>query len=1064
MLLRTAVVVLLALLPDGSIANTGTTTTTTTTRYPVPQNGWPEFCKSKNLWEPTANQVADQCTAEHEVGACESSTHGCKWDATAKTCSSVGCANEKEEAACNAIEQCKWSADSHICQNKPPVQDCFIKSERDCLLSREHGCVHYNGKCQSCESLSNTTSCGLVSECQWVASSRKCLSDPEDHTECAPYKTLATCLSKNVCTFIASNDTCVPKDCGAFGAEPLCSAEFCVWKEGDCVPDHLVCSVHSTESACKVLEAECTFYQEDKCYEPRCETAASQADCSPTRAPGCEWKDDKCQKLVETATCLAATSSVMCDDAKAYGCEWITAGCHDKKPDFTSQCTGLNQTACKSNDGCKLEVTDSACKTSNCDTHTTEADCGNDHDCAWNADQHKCAATEAHAAHEDHPPPYNILVIFVIGALGAFFRHNFSDSRIPYTVILFISGATFDGLAKYAISGLQKYVDLADIDPHLLFYIFLPVLIFESAFAVDWFVFKQVLGHCLLLAGPGILCATFLTALIAKYGFWNYGWSWESSLLYGVTLSATDPVAVVALLKELGASPQISTLIEGESLLNDGTAIVIFTVLHQAIAGCTGHIEDEWYQVLGNLIQVAVGGPVLGWVTGWIAVDCLNRVFNDPLIEITTTLVTAYVTFFVAEAYCKVSGVLALVVCGIYMSHRKQCISPEVHHTLHEFWEMSVYLGNTLIFTMAGMIVMGRALDHFQYEDIFYLLITYLGINVIRFFVVKLFSLIYNQFTYKLDTGNMILVAWGGLRGAVGLALALVIAGDERLQMRDEDDPRTILRYKLVFFVAGIVVLTLLLNGISTSWVVKKFKLDQVSDTKKRMMKENFKRLKEGGMDQLEHLKTESALYDVNWLQAEKWVFQDMHDPYNQDEDVFGEGDQHAEAVMHYFKIMHSSVWDQNEEGLLDGDAVRFLLAEINEREKLAKKKEKDLLMQPAIISATDSTVNLTDPASPMGSPISRDPKNMSDRIQCDIQYLDTGRTITFYLTPSSTVLKLKQKIYSEENIPIALQKLARPAEANRKLEDNESVAALMDFAVCKKKKKKIEYRSCTSR
>ena len=1021
--------------------------TTTNDLIPEPAKGWPEYCKRNNLWRPTAKEQTDVCGTAKDKSACEHMTNGCAWDDHASSCASAGCAKVKDQPGCDAKTQCRWNGGSHICENMPLVPNCDAMTEHDCITNRAHGCVYVDHVgCQSCASMTNLTSCLTVTECEWV-SSMKCLPDHSDHTDCSK-QVEADCKTAHACDWIAANSTCGAKDCSQYSTSTDCTTEHCLWKEGDCGPGKLDCSLHSHQASCKLLEAECTYYDTSKCHEPRCETAASSRSCLLMQ--GCEWDATKhiCNNKAETSACKAAAVKADCDAEASKGCKWVDMGCHTKEPEFFSVCTGLNQTSCS--DGCKWEESDSACKTSECDHYATEPECKLNHACSWNTDQHKCTAEEEHAGsheHAEHPPPYNILVIFVIGALGAFFRHNFSDSPIPYTVILFVAGAVFDGLAKYAISGLQKYVDLADIDPHLLFYIFLPVLIFESAFAVDWFVFKQVLGHCLLLAGPGICVATFLTALIAKYAFWNYNWSWEAALLFGVTLSATDPVAVVALLKELGASPQISTLIEGESLLNDGTAIVIFTVLHQAVAGCSGHIEDEWYMVFLNLIRVAVGGPVLGWVTGAVAVDCLNRVFNDPLIEITTTLVTAYVTFFVAEAYCKVSGVLALVVCGIYMSHRKQCISPEVHHTLHEFWEMAVYLGNTLIFTMAGMIVMGRALDHFQIEDLFFLIITYVSINAVRFFVVKTFSIVYNNFAYKLDAGNMILVAWGGLRGAVGLALALIIAGDSRLQMRDESDPRTILRYKLVFFVAGIVVLTLLVNGVTTGMVVKRYKLDQVSDTKKRMMKENFRRLKEGGMDQLEDLKTESALYDVNWLAAKKWVFEDMHDPYNQDEDVFGEGDQHAEAVMHYFKIMHSSVWDQNEEGLLDGDAVRFLLAEINEREKLAKKKEKDTLYQPPL--AAGDSVYAPEPASPIpGSPGPRE-VSTGERTQVDVQYKDTGRTIVLHMDPAATVLRLKQKVYNEENIPINQQKLTHTAQQNRKLEDNESIASLTDYTVC---------------
>jgi len=706
-------------------------------------------------------------------------------------------------------------------------------------------------------------------------------------------------------------------------------------------------------------------------------------------------------------------------------------------------CTGKDSSVCESLEGCAWQG-DKNCTITNCSTGLDQTTCEGLMDahgvpaCEWKVDHGvgKCDAMgSAHDGHHAHPPPYNILVIFVIGGLGAFFRHNFADSRLPYTVILFMSGAVFSGLAQWEkMSFLKKFTDLQDIDPHLLFFVFLPVLIYESAFAVDWFVFRTVLGHAVILAGPGIITATGLTGLVARYIF-DYNWTWLMCFLFGVVLSATDPVAVVALLKELGAPAQISTLIEGESLLNDGTAIVFFNVLSSAVAGCSGEITDSWDALLITLLSNVVGGPLLGYACGLVSVFCLGRVFNDPLIEITTSLVTAYVTFFIAEAYCGVSGVLAVVVCGVYMSHRRQCISPEVHHTLHEFWEMAVYLGNTLIFAIAGMIVAGKAFAHVNYLDFVYLLITYIAINVIRLFNLKLFAVFYNRFEYKLEGGNMALVCWGGLRGAVGLALALIIAADPRLGMRDPNDPRTILQNKLVFFGSMIVVLTLLVNGVTTQDLVKHFKLDQVSDTKKRMMKENFRRLKQGGLDQLEDLKTEGALYDVNWLEARRWVFDDMHDPYNKDEEFLGEGDPHAEAIMHYYKIMHSSVWEQNEEGLLDGDAVRFLLKCINDMEKAAKRKEAEQLEAAhSLVSGGKNIAKVAQAEEEEMDPLVPSPGS----IEVAVEYMSGGgRTISLYLHPNSTIHEVKKAIHHEENIPLDQQ---RVFHNSRELENHESL------------------------
>eukprot|EP00756_Hemistasia_phaeocysticola_P014724 Hpha_TRINITY_DN15357_c0_g1::TRINITY_DN15357_c0_g1_i1::g.87985::m.87985 len=998
----------------------GGSTAGTKLELPQGSTGWADFCEELGKWEPAdgrkpaaepcVNNTLDECAKEKN----------CVFEHN-KCMLSHQCFQRQDQEGCGQLHQCLWSPTDNLCRDKVCPD---WGSAADCMANRKTMHCMYNssaGKCLSCGSYGET-SCPM-DMCEWhAAGTASCKNDPMQNIKCGGDLTQG--CSKG-CAW--DGHQCSPFDCTTLATTQDCATEsICQWHTGDCTaPQHLSCGNFSYDEAVCDGEHDCTWYSMARCVAPWClEFENDEIGC--VNAVGCDW--DKTKGKCNTAvSCSGQPTESSC--LSRQGCEWKLRGCHS----HAMTCTGKPSDKCESLEGCEWQGQVN-CSASNCTglNQTACKDYKNDHGteiCTWTAGNSHSPGTCTegpghHDEHHEHPPPYNILVIFVIGGLGAFFRHNFSDSRLPYTVILFMTGAAFAGLAQWEkMSFLKKFTDLQEIDPHLLFYIFLPVLIFESAFAVDWFVFRTVLGHALILAGPGICTATALTGMVAKYIF-DYNWTWLMCLLFGVTLSATDPVAVVALLKELGASPQISTLIEGESLLNDGTAIVFFNILSAAIAGCSGEIEDSWDSLLLEMIKVAGGGPLLGYVCAIVSVFCLGRVFNDPLIEITTSLVTAYVTFFVAEAYFHVSGVLAVVVCGVYMSHRRQCISPEVHHTLHEFWEMAVYLGNTLIFAIAGMIVAGKAFAHVELKDFAYLLITYIAINVIRLVNLKFFACFYNRFDYKLEGGNMALVCWGGLRGAVGLALALIIAGDSRLAMRDPNDPRTILQTKLVFYTAMIVVLTLLVNGVTTQNLVKHFKLDQVSDTKKRMMKENFRRLRQGGLDQLEDLKTEGALYDVNWLEARKWVFDDMRDPYNKDDEFLGEGDPHAEAIMHYYKIMHSSVWEQNEEGLLDGDAVRFLLSKINEKEKAAKKKEAEQLEAAHALVSTGEQQNLSKIAH-AAEEEEMDPLVPSPgTVEVTVEYTAGGRTIVMYLMPTATILQAKKAIYQEENIPLDQQRV----------------------------------------
>lgn len=156
------------------------------------------------------------------------------------------------------------------------------------------------------------------------------------------------------------------------------------------------------------------------------------------------------------------------------------------------------------------------------------------------------------------PLPQNIIIVLLlitpcISRLpAALVRHVLKHTPIPYTVILIVLGLAFGAATNAeALSILQDYTGLARMDPHLMLFVFLPTLIFESAFAMDVHTFRKTIAQAMLLAGPGLMLCTFLTALMARYIF-TYNWSWVTALMFGSVLSATDPVAVVALLKELG--------------------------------------------------------------------------------------------------------------------------------------------------------------------------------------------------------------------------------------------------------------------------------------------------------------------------------------------------------------------------------------------------------------------------------------------------------------------------------------------------------------------------------
>ena len=324
----------------------------------------------------------------------------------------------------------------------------------------------------------------------------------------------------------------------------------------------------------------------------------------------------------------------------------------------------------------------------------------------------------------------------------------------------------------------------SQFDPHLLLLIFLPALIFESAFNSDWHIFKVEFPQVLMMAGPMLLLSTFLSAFMMKYilGYSGDEFPFSAALLFGSIISATDPVAVVCLLKELGASKRLSTMIEGESLLNDGTAMVVFLVVLDIVEG----EEYSVGEIILKFMRLSLGGPLLGLVFGVVITFMLRRIHNDFVLEVNTTIFACFVMFYTAESTgLHVSGILALVALGLYMTKTgKTRISAESEHSVHHIWGYFGFIAETTIFILTGVIMGDRAMQPENTTgavDYFKMLASYVILHIIRFFCILVCWPILRRMGYGMTFKEVVLCSYAGLRGAVGMSLALMVAASDKI-------------------------------------------------------------------------------------------------------------------------------------------------------------------------------------------------------------------------------------------------------------------------------------------
>eukprot|EP00940_MAST-03C_sp_MAST-3C-sp2_P000900 g900.t1 len=418
---------------------------------------------------------------------------------------------------------------------------------------------------------------------------------------------------------------------------------------------------------------------------------------------------------------------------------------------------------------------------------------------------------------------------------------------------------------KATISNLGPVGNTVDlwtsIDPHLVMYTFLPPLIYGATVHVNVHVFKKTLGQILPLAGPGVLLATFLTASFTKlYIGDEYHWSTWTYLTFGAMLSATDPVAVVALLSESSAPPKLGIIIEGESLFNDGTALAVFLICFEGIKGN----EESLGGALIFFSRLAVGGMLMGILMGQIMLYIL-KYLQEPLLEVIITLIFSYGTFFVAEQESvHVSGVIALVFLGLCMaSSGKPLLTSE--DMMHHFWEMMDFIANTVVFHVSGLIIAETVMDeHITSVDWGFLFVLFLALLVIRSLTLLCLSPMLFVSGYGVSWYELIFVSWSGLRGAVGLALGMMVEATANSDIScasafDFEDSscspgdKDYLRARMLFHMAGIATLTLVINGTTGDFFLSFLGLERRSnasllsyDAAARLVSmRNVKRLKE---------------------------------------------------------------------------------------------------------------------------------------------------------------------------------------------------------------------------
>lgn len=453
------------------------------------------------------------------------------------------------------------------------------------------------------------------------------------------------------------------------------------------------------------------------------------------------------------------------------------------------------------------------------------------------------------------------LWVFVSLLLAAAVIHLKHRIPLPRSGLLLLVGVFLRCVGRYIGMLKDSVVFLDSIESETIMLIFLPALISECGFQTDWYTFKRELGQIVLLATSAVVVSTVLTAIVIRYVLgYDQEFGWYAALMLGAILSAPDHVAVVSQLKEVNADSRLETLIQGETLVNDGTVIVIFTTM---MSGAIGSAADAG-AVVELFFRLSLGGMALGLGFGLAVSVWLNRLVNQPVLETLLTLITTYLLFFTADGTSvHVSGALGTVTFGLYMSaYGKTLISPLVEKTLHNFWKMLGTCIESLTLILGGML-MGHFFVDFgtlNSSDIGALFGVFALLHLVRAIAVAIHWPLLRLMGYGCSFKEAIVLTFGALKGTISVALALSVYHNSAFSAKVQD--------LVLFWGVGVSALSVALDSMLLHFIVKVLGMESMTPVQENMLVSVTTSILESAKKQMSQLRENAEYSLTNWTQV----------------------------------------------------------------------------------------------------------------------------------------------------------------------------------------------------
>lgn len=439
-----------------------------------------------------------------------------------------------------------------------------------------------------------------------------------------------------------------------------------------------------------------------------------------------------------------------------------------------------------------------------------------------------------------------VLAVSFLLFLAAYVAVYVKQIRLPYTVALTVFGIALSVLSRFEPF---DFLNVLELSPDLVFYLFLPMLIFEGAYNMRFLELRANFKTVSVLAVGSLLISAFFIgwALFQVFKMIGLEIPFLTLLLFGSLISATDPIAALAIFKELGVPKRLRMLLEGESIANDGTALVLFQVV---LGIASGGALTAWKaaESFGNFWFLVVGGMVFGVILGVIFSKMIERIRNLAVVEITLTLVLAHTAFIFAEKFLHVSGIIATAAAAMVIgNYGRYKISPEVRNFMEHFWEYMAFVANSLIFLLIGLSIREAHFGNYIWPIIIALVVVFIA----RFISVYAVIPFTNKWSGEEKTpfSWQFILSWGGLRGALPMAIVLLIPTDSPFLPAEHRELLLVLTVSVIYF-------TLLFQAPTLNRFLKKFRLTVLTPVQQLEQEEGFLLMDSAVLKKLDEMKS----------------------------------------------------------------------------------------------------------------------------------------------------------------------------------------------------------------